>query len=93
MTFISAFPNKIFSYTTAMPNVDIINCKKEGSTLLYLFALSMSGKSTIIGNINIFKDLNIGQQRLKKENSYWRKLFTIWWGNLKIEVQMFSVMP
>lgn len=67
LSFIAALPNEILLYTAAMPKVDIINCKNEGATVAYLFAPSMSSKSTTIGNINVFEDLNIGQRGLKKK--------------------------
>lgn len=51
----------------------------------------MAFKSTTASNIIILKNLNIRQFRLKKENTCWQKLFTIWWGNLKTKVQIFDI--
>lgn len=71
-----------------MPIVDVIDCKLEKATKAYLFTPFMSSKSTTAGNINVFEDLNIDQLGLKKENLCWSELLTLWWGNLKTEVQM-----
>lgn len=46
----------------------------------------MASKSIIIGNINVFEELHINQLGLSKEDLRFRKLFTIWWGDLKIKV-------
>lgn len=61
-----------------MPKVDIINCKTEGVTEVYPFAPSMSNKSTIVGNISVFEDLNIGQLGLDKDDPCFDELLTLW---------------
>ncbi len=57
----------------------------------YLFTLAMASKSTMAGNISMFDDLNINQLGLKKKDPQFEKLLTIWWGDLKTEVQMPSI--
>lgn len=89
--FIAGFPNHSFFYSASMPKVDIIDCKTEGSTLAYPFAPAMASESTTTRNINIFKDLNINQLGLQKEESRFGELLIIWWGDLKTEVQMLSM--
>ena len=74
-----------------MPKVDIIDCKTEGSTIAYPFAPAMASESTTAGNISVFEDLNINQLGLKKEDPQFGELLTIWWGDLKTEVQMLSM--
>lgn len=52
----------------------------------------MASKSIITGNINIFEELHINQLgSLFKEDLRFRKLFTIWWGDLKTEVYILSI--
>ena len=50
-----------------MLKIEIIDCKTEGPTLAYLFALAMISKSTTAGNISIFEYLNINQLGLEKD--------------------------
>lgn len=74
-----------------MPKVDIINCETEGVTKAYPFAPSMSNESTTAGNISVFEDLNIGQLGLDKNDPRFDELLTLWWGDLKTEVQMLGM--
>ena len=74
-----------------MPKVDLIYCKTEGLTVAYPFAPSMANESTTTGNISVFEDLNIIQRGLKKEDPCFDDLLTIWWGDLKTEIQMLSM--
>lgn len=69
-----------------MPTVDIIDCRIKGSTVAFLFAPSMASNSTIVGNINVFENLNIHQLELLKEDPQFNDLIIIWWGNLKTDV-------
>lgn len=59
--------------------------------MIFPFALSIRSKNTIVGNINVFKNLNIHQLRLSKEDPQFNDFFIIWWGNLKTEIQMLSI--
>lgn len=59
--------------------------------MAYLFALFMINKSITANNISVFKDLVIKQLGLAKENPQFSKLLIIWWGDLKIKVQMLSM--
>ena len=52
-----------------MPKVDIINSRTKNSTVVFLFILLMAYKSTIMEKISVFKDQNICQIRLSKEDS------------------------
>lgn len=74
--FIASFPNQAFIYLILILKVDIIECKTKGSTVAYLFTLVMASKNTIIGNINIFEELNVNQQGLLRKNPLFGKLFT-----------------
>ena len=74
-----------------MPKVEIIDCKTEGPTSAYPFAPAMASESTTAGNISVFEDLNINQLGLEKDALRWEDLLTIWWGDLKMEVQMLSM--
>ena len=51
----------------------------------------MASKSTIAGNINVFKELNVNQLGLSKEDPQFGELLIIWWGDLKTEIQMLSI--
>lgn len=76
--FITSFPDKIFSYSTLMSKVDVIDCKNEDSTLSFSFATLMASKSIIVGNISVFKDLNICQLGLSNENFQFNDFLIIW---------------
>lgn len=77
-SFIAAFPSIQFSYSAAMPKVDIIDCKTEGVTAAYPFAPSMSNESTTAGNISVFENLNIRQLGLDKDDPRFDELLTLW---------------
>lgn len=49
----------MFTYLTLIPKINIINCKTERLTITYCITPVMASKSTIIGNISVFKELNI----------------------------------
>lgn len=51
----------------------------------------MASESTTTGNISAFKDLNINQLGLKKEDPQFAELLTFWWGDLKTKVQMLNM--
>lgn len=51
----------------------------------------MSNESIIIGNINIFKDLNIWELCLNKYDLHFDELFTLWWRDPKIEVYILEM--
>lgn len=65
--------------------------KTEGPTVGYAFAPSMHSESTTAGNIAVFEDLAIRQMGLTKDDSRWGDLLTLWWGDLKTEVQMLGI--
>lgn len=90
-SFITGFPDQVFTYSAPMPKVDVIDYKTEGSTVAYPFAPAMASENTIAGNINVFEELNINQLGLSKEDPRFGELLTIWWGDLKTEVQMLSM--
>lgn len=66
-SFIAAFLDHAISYITPLSQIEIIDCKMEGSTLEYTFASTMISESTMVENMNIFKDLNINQFGLEKD--------------------------
>lgn len=74
-----------------MLKIHIIYCQTKRAPKTYPFASSIVFKNTTTGNISVFKDLNIRQLGLKMEDTCWQKLLTIWWDNLKTEVQMLSI--
>lgn len=74
-----------------MPKIDIINCDIESITESYPFAPSMANESTTAGNISVFEDLVIGQLGLDKDDPRFGELLTLWWGDLKTEVQMLGM--
>lgn len=74
-----------------MLKVDIVNCESEGATEAYPFAPSMANESTTAGNISVFEDLNIYQLVLDKDDPHFGDLLTLWWGDLKTEVQMLGM--
>lgn len=59
--------------------------------MAYPFASFMANKSTTAGNISVFEDLVIYQLRMEKEDPRFSDLLTIWWGDLKTEVQMLGM--
>lgn len=77
-------------YSVPMPKVDIINYRNKGSIVVFPFAPSMASKSTTAGNMTVFEDLS-RQLGLSKEDPQFNNLLTIWWGDLKTEVQMLSM--
>lgn len=76
---------------TKMPRVNIINCKAEGPTVAFPFAPTMFSESSTAGNISVFEDLVINQMGIKKEDPCWEDHLTIWWGDLKTEIQVLSM--
>ena len=74
-----------------MPVIDVIDCKTEGTTRAYLFAPSMASESITAGNISVFEDLNINQIGWDKDDPRFNEHLTLWWGDLKTEVQMLSM--
>lgn len=89
--FIAAFLSIQFSYSAAMPKVDIINCNTEGVTEAYPFASSMSNESTIAGNISVFENLTIRQMGLDKDDPCFDELLTLWWRDFKTKVLMLEM--
>lgn len=85
------FPDITIQYSCIMPVINVINCKTEGPTVGYAFAPSMHSESTTAGNIAVFEDLAIRQMGLTKDDSRWGDLLTLWWGDLKTEVQMLGI--
>lgn len=60
-----------------MFEVDIIECKTKGVTLAFPFVLAITNKSTTARNISIFKELNINQLDLAKDDPCFDELY-IW---------------
>lgn len=52
-----------------MPVIDRINCKLEGKTEAYAFALSIFNESSLAGNQSVFKDLNVIQLDIDKTDT------------------------
>lgn len=77
MSFIKAFSNQILSYSVSMSKVEVIDYKTQSRILVYLFVMIIASKSTIVGNMSIFKELNINQLSFKKDAVRWKKLLTI----------------
>ena len=89
--FISAFPDWSFSYSAAMSRVKIIDCKIEGVSKAYPFALPMALESTKAGNMSVFEDLAIHELGFKKEDPRFNEALTVWWGDQKTEILMLNM--
>lgn len=89
--FQAAFPDQQFSYHPTMPATNRIDCKKERCREAYPFAPSMFSESSTAGSLSVFEDLNIVQIGLDKSDARWDDWLTLWWGDLKTEVQMLSM--
>ena len=74
-----------------MPVINIIDCKTKSATVAYAFDPSMYSESITAGKIAVFKDLAIRQISLSKNDLRWGDLLTLWWGDLKTEVQMLGM--
>lgn len=90
--FLAVFPSESLSYGfVSMPVIDCIQCKTEKKTEAYAFASSMFSESSLAGNQSVFEDLNVIQMGIDKEDVRWNNWLTIWWGDLKTEVQMLGM--
>lgn len=89
--FTLAFPAETLDDNPAMPVINLIDCKHEGATEAYAFAPSMYNESSTAGNMSVFEDLNVIQMGVDKTDPWWAEWLTIWWGDLKTEVQMLSM--
>ncbi|MCJ1346491.1 hypothetical protein MMC31_004708, partial [Peltigera leucophlebia] len=89
--FLFAFSECTFDYSPSMPAINRIDCQTEGATEAFAFAPSMHSESTTVGNMAVFEDLTIHQMGLKKEDPCWGERLTLWWGDLKTEVQILSM--
>ena len=89
--FLAAFPGESLSSSAPMPIIDRIRCELEGKTEAYAFASSMFSESSLAGNQSVFEDLNVIQMGIDKSDARWDEFLTIWWGDLKTEVQMLSM--
>ena len=90
--FQAGFPQEAFQYSPKpMPKLNIIDCKREGKTKAFAFAPSMHNESSLSGNIGVFEDLNVIQMGIDKTDARWNDWLTIWWGDLKTEVQMLGM--
>ena len=74
-----------------MPTIDRIKCQRERKTETYVFALSMFNKSSLAENQLVFKDLNVIQMGIEKDDDQWNNWLTIWWGNQKTKAQMLGM--
>ena len=90
--FQAAFPAESLSFPSAsMPVINKIDCKTEGNTEAFAYAPSMFSESSTAGNISVFEDLNINQMGIEKTDPRWNDWLTIWWGDLKTEIQMLGM--
>lgn len=89
--FILGFLGCNFSYSLKMPIINLISCKTECCTKTYLFALFMASKSTIAGNVCVFQDFIEQMSLVNHENTRFEDPLSIWWHDLKTEVQMLSM--
>lgn len=65
MSFVVPFLYHAFAYSATMPKLNVIYCKANGSTSVFLFVPSMANKSTMAGSMSLFEDLNINQLGLE----------------------------
>ncbi|MCJ1461627.1 hypothetical protein MMC07_000224 [Pseudocyphellaria aurata] len=82
-----------FGTLSSMSIVDRIDCSKPefGATEARAFAPSMFSESSTARNIAVFDDLNVIQMGIEKSDPRWNDWHTIWWGDLKTEIQMRSM--
>ena len=76
--FRAGFPDKILLYTTSMPTINVINYKKKCCIKAFAYVFFIFNESSIAGNIDIFKDLNVIQIQMKKHDPCWVDKMTIW---------------
>lgn len=86
-----AFPEEVLVFNPSMRAINLINCKNEGATETYAFALSMFSESFVVGHMSVFEDLNVKQMGIEKTDPCWGDWLTIWWGDLKTVVQILSM--
>lgn len=68
--FLATFPSIILLYSSVfMYTIDCIKCQREKKTEKYAFASSMFNKNSLKGNQLIFKDLNVVQIDIKKDDN------------------------
>lgn len=76
---LAAFPLVTLLYSSVcMPTIDCIKCQKGRKTEVYAFVLSIFNKSLLLDNYFVFKDLNIVQIGIQKEDNRWKTWLTIW---------------
>lgn len=74
-----------------MPSLNIIEYCKKCSIEAFVYILSIFNKSSILSNIGVFEGLNVKQMGIAKENSRWANLLTIWWRDLKTQIQILAI--
>lgn len=74
-----------------MPSLNIIECRKKCFIKAFVYILFMFNKSSILNNIGVFEGLNVKQIGIAKEDSRWADLLTIWWGDLKTQIQILAI--
>lgn len=74
-----------------IPTINIIKCKKERYTKVFAYTSFMFNKSSTTKSIGVFEDLNVTQIGIKKDDHYCDNWLTIWWDDLKIQVQMLGM--
>lgn len=89
--FRASFPQNAFEYTVSMPFLNLIDCRKEGCTEAFAYAPSIFNKSSTASNIGVFEDLNVRQMGVEKDDPRWADWLTIWWKDLKTQVQMLAM--
>ncbi|MCJ1471086.1 hypothetical protein MMC07_009734 [Pseudocyphellaria aurata] len=91
-SFKAAFPDEKLDIShLSIPIVDRIDYSKVGATEAHAFAPSMFSESSTAGNILVFKDLNVIQMGIEKDDPRWDDWLTLWWGDLKTKIQMESM--
>lgn len=76
--FLAMFPSIILLYSSVcMPTIDYIKWHREEKMKTYAFALSIFNKSSLVGNQLVFKDLNVVQMGIKKDDNQWNNWLTI----------------
>ena len=71
-----------------MPKDNVIDCNAEGPTVAFPFAPAMFIEASAPSNMSVFE---VRQMGLEKEVPCLSELLTLWWGDLKTEVQMLSM--
>lgn len=82
--------NSLATILQCQLSIELIARKKVARKHIRLHPQCLA-KALLPGNLSVFEDLNIVQMGLDKSDARWDDWLTLWWGDLKTEVQMLSM--